>query len=78
MPIRNPFASKRPPVVNGWADTNDENAKPSSGNGNEEKPDYASSRASSVLSIKSRREEPTEYKLSGVSHSDVSGRPEYS
>lgn len=66
MPIRNPFASRRPPVLNGGAETNDENAAPSSMEANGEKPDYASSRASSVLSIKSRREEPTEYKLSGV------------
>lgn len=51
----------------------DENARPIAANGIDKessstRPDYAgASRASSALSIKSRQEEPREYKLSGKS-----------
>lgn len=64
-PFRNPFGRK-PPVVNGPPLLHDENT-PSSrlgGDAAAQRPSYASSRASSSLSIK-RREEPSEYKLSG-------------
>ncbi|KAL8689983.1 MAG: hypothetical protein Q9218_004468 [Villophora microphyllina] len=62
-PFRNPFGRK--PVVNGTPLPHDENAPPSKLNGDaaSQRPGYASSRASSSLSIK-RREEPSEYKLS--------------
>lgn len=64
-PFRNPFGRK-PPVVNGNSALQDENAPPSKLNGDasSQRSGYASSRASSSLSIK-KREEPSEYKLSG-------------
>ncbi|KAL8839087.1 MAG: hypothetical protein Q9170_001869 [Blastenia crenularia] len=63
-PFRNPFGRK-PPLVNGATAPQDENTPPSNLNGDaaSQRPGYASSRASSSLSIK-RREEPSEYKLS--------------
>ncbi|KAL8948143.1 MAG: hypothetical protein Q9222_005642 [Ikaeria aurantiellina] len=63
-PFRNPFGRK-PPVVNGVSSIQDENTPPSKLNGDatSQRSDYASSRASSSLSIK-KREEPSEYKLS--------------
>ncbi|KAL8629650.1 hypothetical protein Q9189_004618 [Teloschistes chrysophthalmus] len=77
-PFRNPFVRK-PPVVNGTTLPNDENAPPQKLNedGASQRSGYASSRASSSLSIK-KREEPSEYKLSGkkqwtVAH-DISAR----
>lgn len=72
-PFRNPFGRK-PPVVNGATSVEDENTRPSAPNGIEKKsprPDYAASRASSSLSIKGRKEEPSEYKLSVVNDSGV-------
>ncbi|KAL8676343.1 MAG: hypothetical protein Q9186_007131 [Xanthomendoza sp. 1 TL-2023] len=65
-PFRNPFGRK-PPVVNGPTSLQNENTPPSRLNGDtaSERPGYASSRASSSLSIK-RREEPSEYKLSAI------------
>ncbi|KAL8700584.1 MAG: hypothetical protein Q9224_000900 [Gallowayella concinna] len=70
-PFRNPFGRK-PPVVNGPTSLQNENTPPSRLNGDtaSERPGYASSRASSSLSIK-RREEPSEYKLSVVNDSGV-------
>jgi len=63
-PFRNPFG-KKPPVANGTGPTNDENARPSLGvQDNASQSSYAGSRASSSLSIK-KKEEPSEYKLSG-------------
>lgn len=67
-PFRNPF-NKKPPVVNGVSTIADENVRPSLGvRGDQasEKSSYAGSRASSSLSIKPRKEETAEYKLSGV------------
>ncbi|KAL8636609.1 MAG: hypothetical protein Q9228_006010 [Teloschistes exilis] len=70
-PFRNPFGRK-PPVVNGTSLPNDENAPPPKLNedGASQRSGYASSRASSSLSIK-KREEPSEYKLSVVNDSGV-------
>jgi hypothetical protein len=65
-PFRNPFG-KKPPVVNGTP-VQDENVRPSlgvTGDQASQKSSYADSRASSSLSIKGRKEEPSEYKLSG-------------
>ena len=65
-PFRNPFG-KKPPVVNGAVD---ENLPPRASDGTEtgsQRSGYADSRASSSLSIKGRKEEPSEYKLSGSS-----------
>ena len=66
-PFRNPFV-KKPPTVNGLPFPHDENVSSSTPNGVENtspRADYASSRASSTLSIK-KKEEPSEYKLSGT------------
>ncbi|KAL8761212.1 MAG: hypothetical protein Q9184_002644 [Pyrenodesmia sp. 2 TL-2023] len=65
-PFRNPFGRK-PPVVNGTTTLQNENTLPTrlSGDNASQRSDYASSRASSSLSIK-KREEPSEYKLSAV------------
>ncbi|KAL8715263.1 MAG: hypothetical protein Q9220_001221 [cf. Caloplaca sp. 1 TL-2023] len=70
-PFRNPFGRK-PPVVSGVGSIHDENTPPSKLNGDatSQRSDYASSRASSSLSIK-KREEPSEYKLSVVNDSGV-------
>lgn len=67
-PFRNPF-NKKQPVVNGVPNVADENLRPSLGaRGDQvsERSSYAGSRASSSLSIKPRKEETAEYKLSGV------------
>ena len=67
-PFRNPF-NKKAPVVNGLPTTADENVRPSLGVRSDhasERSSYAGSRASSSLSIKPRKEETAEYKLSGV------------
>lgn len=67
-PFRNPF-NKKPPVVNGVPTIADENVRPSlgvRGDHASEKSSYTGSRASSSLSIKPRKEETAEYKLSGV------------
>ncbi|KAI4124935.1 MAG: hypothetical protein LQ338_004559 [Usnochroma carphineum] len=66
-PFRNPFGRK-PPIVNGTTTLHDENTPPSKLNGDaaSQTSGYASSRASSSLSIK-KREEPSEYKLSALS-----------
>ena len=67
-PFRNPF-NKKPPVVNGVSTITDENSRPSLGAHSDQasgRPSYAGSRASSSLSIKPRKEETAEYKLSGV------------
>ena len=64
-PFRNPFG-KKPPVPNGVAD---ENLEPRASDGTEtrsQRSGYADSRASSSLSIKARKEETSEYKLSGT------------
>lgn len=64
-PFRNPFGKK--PLVNGTTPTQDENVRPSYGAGGDEasqKSSFTGSRASSSLSIK-KKEEPSEYKLSG-------------
>lgn len=64
-PFRNPFV-KKPPLVNGGPN---ENLRPNASEGSEtgsQRSDYADSRASSSLSIKGRKEEPSEYKLSGT------------
>ncbi|KAL8872198.1 MAG: hypothetical protein Q9174_002130 [Haloplaca sp. 1 TL-2023] len=69
-PFRNPFGRK-PPVANGTTSMQDENAPPKlNGDATSQRPGYASSRASSSLSI-IRREEPNEYKLSVVNDSGV-------
>lgn len=67
-PFRNPFNKKASPV-NGVPATADENVRPSLGVRSDhasERPSYAGSRASSSLSIKPRKEETAEYKLSGI------------
>ncbi|KAI4187771.1 MAG: hypothetical protein LQ346_005437 [Caloplaca aetnensis] len=66
-PFRNPFGRK-PPVVNGATAVQNENTPPTklSGDDASQRSDYASSRASSSLSIK-KRDEPSEYKLSALS-----------
>ena len=67
-PFRNPFNKKAPPV-NGVPTTADENVRPSLGVRSDhasERSSYAGSRASSSLSIKPRKEETAEYKLSGM------------
>ena len=67
-PFRNPF-NKKAPVVNGVPTTADENVRPSLGvrSGQaSERSSFTGSRASSSLSIKPRKEETAEYKLSGV------------
>ncbi|KAL8929931.1 MAG: hypothetical protein Q9208_001075 [Pyrenodesmia sp. 3 TL-2023] len=65
-PFRNPFGRK-PPIVNGATTLQNENTPPTklSGDNASQRSDYASSRASSSLSIK-KRDEPSEYKLSAV------------
>ena len=66
-PFRNPF-NKKPPIVNGVPTVTDENVRPSLGvRGDQasERSSYTGSRASSSLSIKPRKEETAEYKLSG-------------
>lgn len=66
MPIRNPFA-RRP----GIAITQDENVRPGSSDGSKltpgfERVDTVGSKASSALSVASRKSEDTgEYKMSG-------------
>ena len=63
-PFRNPFG-KKPPVANG---SFDENVPPRASDGTEagnKRSEYADSRTSSSMSIKAKREEPSEYKLSG-------------
>ena len=65
-PFRNPFG-KKPPVANGTT-VQDENARPPlavTRDGASQKSSYTESRASSSLSIKPKKEEPSEYKLSG-------------
>lgn len=67
-PFRNPF-NKKASLVNGAPTTADENVRPSFGvrsDHTSDKSSYSGSRASSSLSIKPRKEETTEYKLSGV------------
>lgn len=66
-PFRNPFGRKAA-VPNGVSTVQDENARPASTNDSDkdsQRASYENSRASSSLSIKGRKEEPTEYKLSG-------------
>lgn len=66
-PFRNLF-NKKAPVVNGLPTTADENVRPSlgvRGDYTSERSSYTGSRASSSLSIKPRKEETAEYKLSG-------------
>ncbi|MCJ1373241.1 hypothetical protein MMC20_004469 [Loxospora ochrophaea] len=70
-PFRNPFGRK-PPTANGVVQ--DENIRPSLANGiNKEgaKSDGPNSRTSSALSIKAKRDEPSEYKLCVVNDSGV-------
>ena len=63
--LRNTFNKK--PLANGAGPYNDENARPSAlSDGASPRSSYAASRTSSSLSIK-RKEEPPEYKLSGIS-----------
>lgn len=72
-PFRNPF-NKKPPIVNGVPSVTDENVRPSLGvRGDQasERSSYTGSRASSSLSIKPRKEETAEYKLSVVNDSGV-------
>ena len=67
-PFRNPF-NKKPPLVNGVPNIADENIRPSLGlraDQASEKSSYTESRTSSSLSIKPRKEEAAEYKLSGL------------
>ena len=67
-PFRNPF-NKKAPVANGGPPTADENVRPSLGVRSDhasERSSYAGSRASSSLSIKPRKEETAEYKMSGM------------
>lgn len=81
-PFRNPFVRRAPAVPSGGGASGggtaslgvgDENARQIAANGIDKessstRPDYSgASRASSALSIKSRQEEPREYKLSGKS-----------
>lgn len=71
-PFRNPFGRK-PPISNGVT-VQDENLRPAPSYGPEKSPlreAYANSRASSSLSIKSKKEVPAEYKLSVVNDSGV-------
>lgn len=64
--IRNPF-NKKHPAVNGTPEIQNENARPASTTDTaSQHSSYAGSRESSSISIK-RKEEPTEYKLSGSS-----------
>lgn len=73
-PFRNPFNKKPPVVVNGVSTIADENVRPSLGaRGDQasERSSYTASRASSSLSIKPRKEENAEYKLSVVNDSGV-------
>lgn len=65
-PFRNPFIRK-PPPPNGVDSIQDENARPNGVEKESPRSDYANSRASSSLSIK-KKEEPSEYKLSGTFH----------
>jgi len=63
-PFRNPF-NKKAPLANGLTPVNDENKRPSLATDSASQgSSYGGSRTSSSLSIK-RREEPSEYKLSG-------------
>lgn len=65
-PFRNPF-NKKPPVANGLAHVQDENVRPSLAPDNaSQKSSYAGSRTSSSMSIKPRKEETNEFKLSGT------------
>ena len=67
-PFRNPF-NKKALVANGGPPTADENVRPSLGVRSDqasERSSFAGSRASSSLSIKPRKEETAEYKLSGM------------
>lgn len=72
-PFRNPF-NKKAPIVNGVPTIADENIRPSlsvRGDQASERSSYTGSRASSSLSIKPRKEETAEYKLSVVNDSGV-------
>lgn len=69
MPIRNPF--RKAGVVSGLDPVNDENSRPGSKQGQPDRgferiPLPSSKSSTSILSIKSKREEPNEYKLSGM------------
>lgn len=66
-PFRNPFV-KKPPVLNGATTAPDENARPSLAvDQASQRSSNNESRASSTISIKPKKEEPSEYKLSGTS-----------
>lgn len=65
-PFRNPFIRK-PPPSNGVSNIQDDDTQANRLEKGSPRPDYASSRASSSLSIH-KKEEPIEYKLSGTSH----------
>ena len=63
-PFRNYFSSKRPASTAG-VEPNDENQRP--GSKSADKTDVATEARASALSIKGTREEPNEYKMSGMS-----------
>ena len=76
-PFRNPF-NRRPAALSGLGPVTDENARPNGDlsatkavAGENERPGYAGSRASSGISITKPRKEPDEFKMSGI----VSLRP---
>ena len=68
-PFRNYF-SRKTGVTNGPETSSDENARPTSHNGAEKdpsRPSLAGSKPTSALGIKGSKDEPNEYKLSGMS-----------
>lgn len=67
-PFRNYF-SRKTGVTNGPETASDENARPASRNGTEKdasRPGLLGSKPTSALSIKGNKDEPNEYKLSGM------------
>ena len=69
MPIRNLF--RKAGAIPGLETVNDENSRPGSRQNPGQGPERASLQSTrsstSILSIRSKREEPNEYKLSGTS-----------
>ena len=73
-PFRNPFGRKVPPV-SGTPISQDENPLATATNGAEDNSrinHLSGSRTSSALSIKPNKEEPNEFKLSGILSQTVS------
>ncbi len=60
-PFRNPFSTRKPAATTGLEPVNDENARPLSNGATDQ-----AAKPSLALSIKGNKEEPNEFKLSGM------------